>query len=77
MKTDTVIVSVSAMGSEFQTVGPEYIKLGLDKSNLGVETLIFLRAVFFRIMVNRHLFLKVSGCLTRKKCMHRKSLIAY
>ena len=64
------------MGSEFQRVGPEYIKLGLDKFNLGVETLIFLRAVFFRIMVNRHLYLKVSGCLTRKNFMHKTSLIA-
>ncbi len=42
MKTDTVIVSVSAMGSEFQRVGPEYIKLDLNKSNLGVGTLSFL-----------------------------------
>ena len=42
MKTDTVIVSVSAMGSEFQKAGPEYIKLDLNKSNLGVGTLSFL-----------------------------------
>ena len=42
LKTDTVIVSVSAMGSEFQRVGPEYIKLDLNKSNLGMGTLSFL-----------------------------------
>ncbi|WP_419652821.1 hypothetical protein, partial [Thiolapillus sp.] len=42
LKTDTVIVSVSAMGSEFQRAGPEYIKLDLNKSNLGVGTLSFL-----------------------------------
>ena len=43
MKTDTAIVSVSAVGSEFQRVGPEYIKLDLKKkSNLGMGTLSFL-----------------------------------
>ena len=42
LKTDTVLVSVSAMGSEFQRVGPGYVKLDLNKSNLGVGTLSFL-----------------------------------
>ena len=34
--------SVSATGSEFQRVGPEYIRLDLNKSNLGMGTLSFL-----------------------------------
>ena len=42
LKIDTVIVSVSAMGSKFQRVGPEYITLDINKSNLGVVTLSFL-----------------------------------
>ena len=42
LKTYTVIVSMSAMGSEFQRVGPEYIKLDLNRSNRGVGTLNFL-----------------------------------
>ena len=41
-KTDTVLGSVSATGCEFQRVGPEYIRLGLNKSNLGMGTLSFL-----------------------------------
>ena len=43
LKTDTEIVSASAWGSEFQRLGPEYISLDLNKSNLGVETLSFLK----------------------------------
>ena len=42
LKTDTGLDSVSATGSEFQRVGPEYIRLDLNKSNLGMGTLSFL-----------------------------------
>ena len=42
LKTDTVLGSISATGSEFQTVGPEYIRIDLNKSNLGMGTLSFL-----------------------------------
>ena len=42
LKTDTVLGSVSTTGSEFQRVGPEYIRLDLNKSNLGMGTLSFL-----------------------------------
>ena len=42
MKTDTVLDSVSATDSEFQRVGPEYFRLDLNKSNLGMGTLSFL-----------------------------------
>ena len=42
LKTDTVLGCVSATGSEFQRVGPEYIRLDLNKSNLGMGTLSFL-----------------------------------
>ena len=42
LKTNTVLGSISATDSEFQTVGPEYIRLHLNKSNLGMGTLSFL-----------------------------------
>ena len=42
LKTDTVLDSVSATDSEFQRVGPEYFRLDLNKSNLGMGTLSFL-----------------------------------
>ena len=42
LKTDTVLDSVSATGSEFQRVGPDYFRLDLNKSNLGMGTLSFL-----------------------------------
>ena len=42
LKTDTVLDSVSVTDSEFQRVGPEYFRLDLNKSNLGMGTLSFL-----------------------------------
>lgn len=41
-KTDTVIDSVSARGSEFRRAGPEYSRLDVNKSILGMGTLSFL-----------------------------------